>query len=152
MVFGEILFEVNTLGYEEWVEQTKSRFASMIRTMHNVARLIELFTVPYVPLDTSALEQSFDYVVSSGSNFVMVRMGYDAVDENSGFHYAEYQHENVLHHPKRGRDHYLIDGIRDSKGEWMELISTDYLSLFFGGGGSSGSYGNNMSMSIIDID
>ena len=130
MVFGEILFEVNTFEYEEWVEQTKSRFASMVKTMHNVARLIELFTVPYVPLDTSALEQSFDYVVSSGTNFVMVRMGYDAVDENSGFHYAEYQHNHLLNHPKRGQAYYLYHGIQASKSMAYSIIETDYMSLF----------------------
>ena len=147
MVFGEILFEVDTSKYEAWVEETKARFPKMLETMKNVARIIELGTIPFVPLDTSALEQSYDYQVVGNSNFILLGMGYDAVDEDSGFHYAEYQHSHELHHPKRGTSEYLLKGIIDSKGEWMELIETDYLSLFTGSAIKSGSFGQNNGMS-----
>ena len=143
MVFGEILFEVDTSQYEVWVEHTKARFVGMVQTMINVARIIELETAPLVPLDTSALEQSYDYQIVSNSMFILMGVGYDAVDEDSGFEYAHYQHHYDFNHPKRGTSRYLVKGIRHSESEWMELIATDYMSLFLGGSVATGSIGKN---------
>lgn len=137
-------FEVDTTQYIEWVDEVKARFHNMVKTMVNVARIIELQTIPYVPLDTSALEQSYDFQYVSSSNFILLGVGYDAVDEASGFHYAEYQHEKEdLIHPKRGTDHYLVKGIMKSEDEWMQLIEKDYMSLFTGGGIVTGSIGSD---------
>ena len=123
---------VDDSKFQEWVEEVRSNFHSMVETMKKVARVIELATVPYVPLDTSALEQSFDYQVVDSSPFILLGVGYDAVDEKTGFHYAQYQHDNFLNHPKRGIPYYLTTGIHDAKFEFFELIETDYLSLFHG--------------------
>ena len=67
-------------------------------------------------------------------------MGFDAVDEKSGFHYAQYQHDEILteQHPLRGEQFYLTKGIMLSEDEVLELIETDYLSLFEGGNVSRG--------------
>lgn len=128
----------------EWFHGIKLSFPRMVETMKNVARIIELESVPLVPLDTGALEQSYEYQIVDSSNFILLGVGYDAVDEDSGFHYAEYQHNTEeLNHPKRGQAYYLVDGIRNSQGEWMTLIEKDYLSLFNGGNVSKGSYGKN---------
>ena len=123
---------VDDSKFQEWVEEVRSNFHSMVETMKKVARVIELATVPYVPLDTSALEQSFDYQVVDSSPFILLGVGYDAVDEKTGFHYAQYQHDNFLNHPKRGIPYYLTTGIHDAKFEFFELIESDYLSLFHG--------------------
>lgn len=126
-------FTVNAEGFIEWANATKSKFRMMVRTMKNVAEIIGLETIPYVPLDTSALEQSYDYVVVNNSPFIIMSVGFDAVDEKTGFHYAQYQHDNFLHHPERGIPFYLTVGIHDAKNEFFELIEHDYLSLFYGG-------------------
>ncbi len=123
---------VDDSKFQEWVEEVRSNFHSMVETMKKVARVIELATVSYVPLDTSALEQSFDYHVVDSSPFILLGVGYDAVDEKTGFHYAQYQHDNFLNHPKRGVPFYLTVGIHDAKFEFFELIESDYLSLFHG--------------------
>ena len=124
---------VDDSKFQEWVEEVRSNFHSMVETMKKVARVIELATVSYVPLDTSALEQSFDYQVVDASPFILLSVGYDAVDEESGFHYAYYQHEAMdINHPRRGIPKYLTVGIHDAKFEFFELIESDYLSLFYG--------------------
>lgn len=134
---------VDDSGFQEWVNELRSNFHSMVETMKKVARIIELTTVPYVPLDTSALEQSFEYEVMDATPFVYLGVGYDAVDEKSGFHYAQYQHDHHLNHPKRGIPFYLTVGIHDAKFEFFELIEEDYLSLFYGGKISKMSIGDN---------
>ncbi len=131
-------FKVDAEGFIEWANATKSKFRLMVRTMKNVAEIIGLATIPYVPLDTSALEQSYTYMVTNSSPFIIMAVGFDAVDEKSGFHYAQYQHDNFLHHPKRGIPYYLTVGIHDAKHEFFELIEQDYLSLFHTGKVSEG--------------
>lgn len=127
----EIEFEVKTDGYVKWAEETISSFHRMLETMKNVAEIIRLQTAPLVPLDTSALEQSFDYQVMEMSSFILLGVGFDAVDEKSNFHYAYYQHETVGLRHKEGRiDHYLTVGIQNAKGEAFRLIERDYMSLF----------------------
>ena len=144
-------FYVNTAPFIEWANEVKSRYHQMVMTMHSVARVIELQTIPYVPLDTSALEQSYDYVVTEASPFILLEVGFDAEDEKSGFHYAYYQHENVLNHPRRGIDHYLTVGMMDARFEVFELIEKDYLSLFHGGV-ISNSIGRNDSISFLNLE
>jgi hypothetical protein len=134
---------VDDSQFQEWITEIKTNFHSMVETMKKVARVIELTTAPYVPLDTSALEQSFDYMVVDNSPFILLGVGYDAVDEDSGFHYAQYQHDHHLNHPRRGIPFYLTVGIHDAKFEFFELIEQDYLSLFFGNKISSMSIGDN---------
>lgn len=127
-----IEFKVDVDPFVEYLHTVQSKFYNMLDTMKSVALLIEHETVPYVPLDTSALEQSFEHDEIYTGDMIMMMVGYDAVDEDTGFHYAYYQHENKLHHPKRGVDHYLTLGIMDSRFEVFELIEKDYLSLFSG--------------------
>ena len=134
-----IELKANTEELIEWANDTTSKFRRMTETMKNVAEMIMLESIPLVPLDTSALEQSFQYKVVERSPFILLGVGFDAVDPKSGFHYAYYQHETVgLRHPKRGTDHYLTKGIRNAQGEFFQLIEKDYLSLFNGGGVSRG--------------
>ena len=127
-------FKVDEEEFVQELQEVKSRFSLMVNTMKSIASLIELNTTGYVPLDTSDLEQSFERspVLHQG-NFMVMMVGYDAVDEESGFHYAEYQHNTELNHPRRGEQFYLTKGITDSTGEIFQMIERDYMSLFFGG-------------------
>lgn len=127
-------FKVDDEAFKEELQEVKSKFSLMVNTMKSIASLIELNTTGYVPLDTSDLEQSFERspILHQG-DFMVMMVGYDAVDEDDGFHYAEYQHNTELNHPRRGEQFYLTKGITDSKGEIFQMIERDYLSLFMGG-------------------
>ena len=137
-----VTFEVNSDKFKEELQESKNKFSSMVNTMKSIALLIEQNTIEYVPLDTSALEQSYEaskpIVVG---NSIYMSVGYDAVDK--GFHYAEYQHNVITtsQHPKRGVQFYLRRGITDSKGEIFQMIERDYLSLFTGGTVTSSTMG-----------
>lgn len=131
-----ITFEVDAEGFYSWADALVSpyKFRMLVRTMKNVAELIRLETIPLVPLDTSALEQSYEYEVVNSSPFILLGVGFDAVDEDSGFHYARYQHDTPnLHHPRRGEQFYLKKGIRYAENEILQMIESDYLSLFHEG-------------------
>ena len=126
-----IKFEINPEEFYEWVYTAQSRFETMVLTMVDVAELIHANTYMKVPLDTGRLEESFEWkLVEESSNFIQVNISYDAEDPKSGFHYAEYQHNRILNHPRRGIDHYLYRGILESRDMAFRIIETDYISLF----------------------
>lgn len=126
-----IKFEINPEEFYEWVYTAQSRFETMVLTMVDVAELIHANTYMKVPLDTGRLEESFEWkLIEESSNFIQVNISYDAEDPKSGFHYAEYQHNRILNHPKRGIDHYLYRGILESRDMAFRIIETDYMSLF----------------------
>lgn len=139
-----ITFDVETESFEEELYKTKDKFLSMVNTMKSIAVLIEMNTMKYVPEDTTALVQSFDKEILPTSDYILMMVGYDEVDRDSGFHYAEYQHETTgLHHQKpTAIDHYLVQGITDSRGEMFQMIEQDYLSLFTGGTVTSSTMGS----------
>ena len=125
------LFEVKADEFYEWVNTARTRFETMVLTMVDVASLIHANTNERVPLDTGRLEESFEWeLVKETSDFIQVNVTYDAEDPDSGFHYAEYQHNHLLNHPKRGEAYYLYNGIQASKSMAYQIIETDYLSLF----------------------
>lgn len=126
-----IKFEINPEEFYEWVYTAQSRFETMVLTMVDVAELIHANTYMKVPLDTGRLEESFEWkLIEESSNFIQVNISYDAEDPKSGFHYAEYQHNRILNHPRRGIDHYLYRGILESRDMAFRIIETDYMSLF----------------------
>lgn len=72
----------------------------------------KLVTMTYkdVPLDTGALRTSGRVTIIGGG--IDISQGTVSFSENAphnGFNYAALQHENVFHHPKGGKDHYLSD-------------------------------------------
>ena len=126
-----ITFEVHDEEFIEWVTTARSRFETMVLTMVDVAEVIHANTNQRVPLDTGRLEESYHWEVREDNpNFIKVDVIYDAVDPDSGFMYAFYQHQLQLNHPKRGEAFYLYNGIRASKGMAYQIIETDYMSLF----------------------
>ena len=127
-----ISFTVEIGEYVDWAEKTISSFHRMAETMKNVAEIIKLETIPLVPLETSALEQSYQYVVKKSSPFILLALGFDVEDEKSGFHYAQYQHDVITtpQHPIRGEQFYLTKGISYAEDEAFHLIEQDYMSLF----------------------
>ena len=125
------LFEVKADEFYEWVNTARTRFVTMVLTMFDVASLIHANTNQRVPLDTGRLEESFQpELIKETSDFIQVNVTYDAEDPDSGFHYAEYQHNHLLNHPKRGEAYYLYNGIQASRSMAYQIIETDYMSLF----------------------
>jgi hypothetical protein len=144
-----ITVDVNAEEFIEKMNEVRSRFPQMVNTMIKVALLIEQNTLPYVPLDTSDLEQSFEFQYLENGYNIFLMVGYDAEDEDNGFHYAQIQHEKNFNHPRRGEQFYLQKGITDSSMEMFEMINADYLSLLMGnsiGGATTGSieYGTSV--------
>ena len=126
-----IEFRVDDSEFEEWVATVRSRFETMVLTMIDVAEVIHANTNWRVPLDTGRLEESFHWELrEESSDKIVVDVIYDAEDPVSGFHYAEYQHNHLLNHPKRGQAYYLYQGIQASKSMAYQIIETDYMSLF----------------------
>ena len=126
-----ISFTVDDSEFEEWVYTARSRFETMVLTMIDVAEVIHANTNWRVPLDTGRLEESFHWELrGENPNRILVDVIYDAEDPKSGFHYAEFQHNRLLNHPKRGQAYYLYHGIQASKSMAYQIIETDYMSLF----------------------
>lgn len=135
------LFEVNAEEFYEWSNTARSRFETMVLTMIDVAEVIHANTQMKVPLDTGRLEESFEWkLVEDNSDMIRVDITYDAEDPDSGFHYAEHQHNRILNHPKRGIDHYLYRGLIESRDMAYSIIETDYMSLFSAFGVFKGGY------------
>ena len=127
----ELRLEVNTDEFREWVSEARYRYETMVLTMVDIASLIQANTNWRVPLDTGRLEESYYWrEVENNSDFIKIEVGYDAVDPDTGFHYAEYQHNHLLNHPKRGQAYYLYNGIQASRDMAYSIIETDYMSLF----------------------
>lgn len=135
--------EVHDEEFSDWLKYVKNEFLTMVQTMIDVAHVVELHSRKYVPIETGRLEFSYKFVVEEKtSNFIEVGVSYDAIDPDSGFHYAEYQHNQFLRHKDREnadfdlsfryRAYYLSNGIRDAEQQSFELIEKDYLSLFKG--------------------
>ena len=126
-----ISFTLNDEEFQEWIMTARSRFETMVLTMVDVASVIHANTNWRVPLDTGRLEESFHWELREESvERIVVDVIYDAEDPDSGFHYAEYQHNHLLNHPKRGQAYYLYNGIQASKSMAYSIIETDYMSLF----------------------
>ena len=126
-----ISFTVDDSEFEEWVYTARSRFETMVLTMIDVAEVIHANTNWRVPLDTGRLEESFHWELrEENPDRIIVDVIYDAEDPKTGFHYAEFQHNRLLNHPKRGQAYYLYHGIQASKSMAYQIIETDYMSLF----------------------
>ena len=126
-----ISFTVDDSEFEEWVYTARSRFETMVLTMIDVAEVIHANTNWRVPLDTGRLEESFHWELrEENPDRIIVDVIYDAEDPETGFHYAEFQHNRLLNHPKRGQAYYLYHGIQASKNMAYQIIETDYMSLF----------------------
>jgi len=69
----------------------------------------EEMTFPLVPLDLGYLEGGFKASVKSYPPLLQMDMIYSAID-NSGYDYAEIQHEVSFRHPKKGQKKYLMVG------------------------------------------
>lgn len=127
-----VLLEVHGLeDFQTYLWTIKGRFSLMLQAMIDSAEVIKANTLPLTPFETGRLGESFGWMVMDyGHDFIEVEVKMDAVDPNSGFHYAQYQHDTFgLNHPY-GQMWYLRAGIHASKSMVYEIIETDYLSLF----------------------
>ena len=129
-------FEVYGLDeFQTYLYTIKGRFHLMLQAMLDVAAVIEANTLPLTPFETGQLGESFTWqVIEYNWDLIEVEVKMDAVDPKSGFHYAEYQHDEDLNHPppRAGQRFYLREGINASKSMAYEIIEQDYLSLFGG--------------------
>ena len=99
----EFEFRVETEEFEEWIYTVHHRFQQMVQTMVDIHYLIQANTNQRVPLDTGRLEESFRWDITRQDDFfIEMHSIYSAIDPNSGFDYAEYQHELT----GRGRGSY----------------------------------------------
>lgn len=97
------------------MEQKMSNIDQLIQMQTDIAgdhitEQIELMTFPYVPYREGYLQDSFHAEETGNTPVLQMDMMYDAYS-NKGFDYARVQHEKILHHPKKGTDHYLIKGM-----------------------------------------
>ncbi|MBP5421659.1 MAG: hypothetical protein J6Y78_04355 [Paludibacteraceae bacterium] len=159
----EIDFKYETKAFEEWLFNLHHRFQQMVQTLIDVHNLIraEMNKGRFIPLDFGYLENSYHYnLVRQDESFIELHSVFDPVDPESGFHYAEYQHElegrykdkhymgspsyfqRARHghpvdphhrHGYRGDMHFLLKGVQASESMMWTMIETDYLSLFMGG-------------------
>ena len=125
-----------------YLSTVRARYFRMLRTMIDVAHLVQANTNQRVPLDTGRLEGSFQWrVIEYNPKLIEVEVIYDAEDPDSHFHYAKYQYDlpTESHYRKanrkgemRGEQFYLLKGIQASESLAYEIIESDYLSLFGG--------------------
>lgn len=71
---------------------------------------VENKTFPYVPLKDGYLQDSFHSKVVNIPPYLEMDLWYSSFSNNY-YDYAAYQHEEFLHHPLKGTDHYMIKGI-----------------------------------------
>ena len=132
------MIELEVTGIEDtktYLRTVRGRFSLMLQAMIDVAEVIHAETLPKTPFETGRLGESFEWkVIEYNRNLIEVEVEMDAIDPNSGFHYAEYQHNRDLRHPepRAGQRFYLREGIFASEDIAYEIIEQDYLSLFRG--------------------
>lgn len=133
------MIEFSYKGLDEFrtfLYTVRGRYFYMLRTMIDVAKVVQAETLPRTPFEYGQLGESFKWqTIEYNRDMIEVEVSMDAVDPDSGFHYAWYQHEEDLHHPspRAGMRYYLKEGIMASKDMAFEIIESDYASLFHGG-------------------
>lgn len=157
----EIKASSNADEFIQYLNKVEHGFIEMIETMRNVAKVVQENTLPLTPFEHGKLGRSFKtYVLADNSRMKIIQVRMSALNERTGYDYAWIQHENTsYHHPSlesekkhpafgdimrmnilshiggtnNPTDHYLFEGIRQSKDGAFQLIEEDYLSLFSGG-------------------
>lgn len=153
-----VTVKVKDEEFQAWLKRTRNAFVYMIQTMKNVARYVGENTLPLTPFETGELGRSFKWtVVTDNSRMKVLQIRMSALNENTGYDYAWIQHEETrYHHPSKEsrekhptyndiyfnnyfagldgtnnpQDHYLLEGIIQSKEGAFQIIEDDYLSLF----------------------
>lgn len=153
-----VTVKVKDEEFQAWLKRTENAFIHMIETMKNVARYVGENTLPLTPFETGELGRSFKWtVVTDNSRMKVLQIRMSALNENTGYDYAWIQHEETrYHHPSKEsrekhstyndiyfnnyfagiggtnnpQDHYLLEGIMQSKEGAFQIIEDDYLSLF----------------------
>lgn len=153
-----VTVKVKDEEFQAWLKRTENAFIHMIETMKNVARYVRENTLPLTPFETGELGRSFKWtVVTDNSRMKVLQIRMSALNEDTGYDYAWIQHEETSYHhpslesqkthPSYGKiavdnilagisgtnnpqDHYLLEGIMQSKEGAFQIIEDDYLSLF----------------------
>lgn len=100
--------------FQGWLKETKNNFHLMIETMVRVAEKIkELVQTEYSPVRTGKLSRSFkDFIVTDNSKMKVVEIQMSALNERTGYDYAETQHRGYRH-DKSGHRVYYNHGLQD---------------------------------------
>lgn len=99
-----IIAEVHDELFQGWLKETKNNFHLMLETMIRVADLIkDKVQTKYSPIRTGKLSKSFkEFVITDNSRMKVVEIQMRALNERTGFDYAEVQHRGY-HITKSGR-------------------------------------------------
>lgn len=153
-----VTVKVKDEEFQAWLKRTRNAFVYMIQTMKEVAMYVRQNTVPLTPFETGKLGRSFKWtVVTDNSRMKVLQISMSALNERTGYDYALIQHEETSYnhpslesqktHPQylhitvnnigagisgtnNPQDHYLLEGIMQSKEGAFQIIEDDYLSLF----------------------
>ena len=153
-----VTVKVKDEEFQAWLKRTRNAFVYMIQTMKEVAMYVRQNTVPLTPFEYGTLGGSFKWtVVTDNSRMKVLQISMSALNERTGYDYALIQHEETSYHhpslesykkhPSYGKiamdnrlagisgtnnpqDHYLLEGIMQSKEGAFQIIEDDYLSLF----------------------
>ena len=142
-----ITIEIHDEGFQQYLSEVQMQVHNMISTLMEVAKIVELQSRTYVPVDTTRLEQSFKAVPTGEAHkgFIEVEIGYSTLDSpippKNYYDYALVTHEGyrvvggkkIYFHWKKdkARDHYLWWGMYSAEQNGaFELIEGDYLSIW----------------------
>ena len=109
-----IIAEVHDELFQGWLKETQNNFHLMLETMIRVADLIkDKVQTEYSPIRTGKLSKSFkEFVITDNSRMKVVEIQMSALNERTGFDYAEVQHRGY-HRTKSGAWAYYSYGWKD---------------------------------------
>lgn len=123
--------EVDDSNFYDFIDNFRNMVSVFSNTLSNFAPILGDNISPYVPYRIGALEDSFNWRIVSGGDFVELNFYYSVVTK-AGFDYAFIQHEKDFYHPIKGTSKYVVHGIHDSVSGFFTMLETDFLSLFGG--------------------
>lgn len=100
--------EVHDELFQGWLKETQNNFHLMIETMIQVSEMIKKkVQTEYSPIRTGKLSRSFrEFIVTNNSRMKVVEIQMSALNERTGYDYAEIQHRGYTYAGKYGRTSY----------------------------------------------
>lgn len=143
-----VTIEVHDEQFQQYLNRVELAVHNMMSTLLEVAKIVELQSSKFVPVDTTRLEQSFTAFPTGEAHrgFQEVEIGYSTLNSPippvTSFDYAEYVHTGIdwrtgrpiRFHKAGARDHFLWWGMYSAEQNGaFELIEGDYLSIWRNG-------------------
>lgn len=83
-----------------------------------------------VPIRSGALRsKGMSSKVQGGPN-AWAEIKFSSFAPHNSYDYAALQHEVDFNHPRGGKDHYLIDNIKQREQEWIAMIEAQLMRYF----------------------